>query len=96
MRYLPKASEDLDEIYMLIAQEDPDAADRMIDRIRNALKRLADYPLSGTERNELSPGLRSVPIGKYIAFHRFEKGEIQVVRILHGARDLGTALDRLD
>jgi len=45
-------------------------------------------PNMGTQREELSPGLRSFPLRNYIIFYRpMEKG-VEIARVLHGARDL--------
>jgi len=37
---------------------------------------------------ELLDGLRSFPIGKYVIFYVPRSRGIEVVRVLHGARDL--------
>jgi toxin ParE1/3/4 len=38
--------------------------------------------------NELAPGLRSFPVGRYLIFDLQESGCLRIVRVLHGARDL--------
>ncbi|AGY57701.1 type II toxin-antitoxin system RelE/ParE family toxin [Gloeobacter kilaueensis] len=42
----------------------------------------------GRKRSELAAGLRSFPINRYVIFYLPISGGIEVVRILHGARDL--------
>ncbi len=52
-------------------------------------------PLRAFDRRDLS-GLRSLPVHgfeKHLVFYRPTKEGIEVVRVLHGARDLGTILD---
>jgi len=39
-------------------------------------------------RDELAPGLRSLPVGNYVVFYRGREGGIEVIRVLHGARDI--------
>lgn len=45
-------------------------------------------PKLGRERFDLAPELRGLPVGNYIIFYRPMKDGIQVIRVLHGARDL--------
>ncbi|MGH7989069.1 MAG: type II toxin-antitoxin system RelE/ParE family toxin [Limisphaerales bacterium] len=44
-------------------------------------------PLLGREREELLPRLRSFPVSRYVIFYRPMENGIEVVRVLHGARD---------
>ncbi len=88
------AAADLLDIWLHIARENEDAADRLLDRIEETCRRLAQSPALGRSRDELSPGLRSFPVGRYVLFYRprkDRKGEtagIELARVLHGSRDL--------
>jgi toxin ParE1/3/4 len=42
----------------------------------------------GRNRDELYPGLKSFPVGKYIIFYLPISGGLEIVRILHGMRDI--------
>jgi len=42
----------------------------------------------GRLRDELADGLRSFPVGRYVIFYRPIPKGIEIVRVLHGARDL--------
>ncbi len=42
----------------------------------------------GRKREELAPLLRSFPVGNYVIFYRPASGGIQIIRVLHGARDV--------
>jgi toxin ParE1/3/4 len=86
-----RANLDLVEIALNIAKENPSAADRWLDRFDAKCKTLAQMPELGRERPDLAPGLKGLPFGNYIIFYRLIPEGIQVVRILHGARDI-TAL----
>jgi toxin ParE1/3/4 len=81
------ASSDLEEILLFIAQDDPDAANRFIRTIVSRFPTLASMPHMGRHREELSAQLRSFPVGNYVIFYRPMDGGIEVVRVLHGARD---------
>ncbi len=82
------ARSDLDEIWFYIAQDDPDTADRFIRLIVSRFPKLASMPQMGWQREELSPRLRSFPVGNYIIFYRPTENGIEIVRVVHGARDL--------
>lgn len=81
------ASADLEEIWLYIAQDDPDAADRCIRTIVSRFPTLASMPHMGRHREELSAELRSFPVDNFVIFYRPMDGGIEVVRVLHGARD---------
>jgi len=87
------ARADLDDIWLYIAQDKPEAADRFIRAILSRFPTLASMPHVGRQREELAPGLRSFPVGNYIIFYRPLEHGIEVVRLLHGARDLPPLLE---
>jgi toxin ParE1/3/4 len=49
--------------------------------------------MMGRERNELVPGLRSFPIGRYMIFYEPLPDGVVIVRVLHGARDIDTQFE---
>ena len=49
---------------------------------------LAAQPMMGRAREELAPGVRSFPFGRYVVFYMPMDDGIDVVRVLHGARDI--------
>ena len=87
-RVSPEARADLDEIWLYIAQDNPDAADKFIQAIISRFPKLAAMPQLGRKREELAAQVRSFPVGCYVIFYRPAENEIEVVRALHGARDL--------
>jgi toxin ParE1/3/4 len=82
----PRAEADLLDIWRYIAQDNPANADRMLDRIRDTLNRLAVMPFMGQARFDLAPGLRMFPVGRYLIFFRPIESGIDVIRVLHGKR----------
>ncbi len=87
---LPAAYADLDEIFDYIMADNPIAAARMLDNIIHSLRRLEDFPESGSHllyRPLTKFNFRMVIINPYIAFYRFIDKRIFVYRILHGARN---------
>jgi toxin ParE1/3/4 len=86
------ADADLDEIFAHIANDNRAAAERVIRRIEDAEARLAEYSEIGRTRDDLLAGARSWPVGDYLIFYQHTNAELIVVRVLHGARDLGDLL----
>lgn len=84
----PEAENDLDEIWFYIAQDSPANADRFLDRIQERCWALADFPKMGVSRNELRAGLRSQSIGNYLIFYFPLVDGVDIVRVLHGSRDI--------
>jgi toxin ParE1/3/4 len=82
------ALRDLERIVRRIASEDPGAALRFRDRILDRIAVLRDFPESAQARPEFGPDIRTIPVGRYIAFVRVIAERVTVLRILHGARDL--------
>jgi toxin ParE1/3/4 len=87
------AASDLDDIWFRIAEDSLINADRMLERIHDAAHAtLLPFPEAGRSRDELGLGLRSFAVGKYVLFYTIIDDGIAIVRVIHGARDLPTAL----
>jgi toxin ParE1/3/4 len=84
----PRAEADLVGIWNYIAQDSPANADRVLDRINDTLNRLAALPFMGQARFDLAPGLRMFPVGSYLIFFRPIESGIEVIRVLHGKRNI--------
>ena len=87
----PRAAEDIAAVWDFIADDNPDAADHWVDQLDTQLRLLATQPLMGLARDELAPGIRSFPFGRYLVFYLPIGDGIDVVRVLHGTRDVDTA-----
>jgi len=89
----PKALDDLAEIWAYIAEDSLRHADAFAAAIDREIRGLARHPLIGRARPELLTNLRSLPFGRYVVFYLSRKHGIEVVRVLHGARDLRSLFD---
>jgi toxin ParE1/3/4 len=94
-----RARNDLDEIAEYIRQRNPRAALRFIDAAKATFERLVGMPGMGTRYESEDPvtadELRYFPISQfptYLVFYRPLPEGIAVVRVLHGARDIGGIL----
>ena len=89
----PRALADLAEIWAYIAEDSPAHADAFAARIDRKFHTLARRPGIGRARPELDKYLRSFVVGQHVIFYLPRSNGIEVVRVLHGARDIETALE---
>ena len=83
-----QVEEDLIELWLYIAQDNPAAADLVLDDIEAGFQHLAANPLMGRLRPDIAPELRYFVTGRYLILYRTVPDGIQVIRVIHGARDL--------
>lgn len=88
---MPKASEDLDEIYSYIAGEhfNESAAENLMEKIETNIMRLRDFPLSCSfVADEIlrDKSYRKLIVENYVAFYIVDEAIKQVVimRVLYG------------
>jgi toxin ParE1/3/4 len=87
--YLSRSAEtDLIEIWVYVAEDSVEAADRLIAKIQRQCQVLADAPGAGRRRDDVLPGIRSFPVGRYVLFFREADEGIEIARVLSGYRDL--------
>jgi len=92
---LPAASH-LYDIWSFIAENNPEAADRVEEAVFRACDLLADSPFLGRVRRDLT----SLPVrfwvlrpyAKFLIVYDPETKPLQIVRVLHGARHLPSIL----
>jgi plasmid stabilization system protein ParE len=95
-QFTPQALGDLLDIWNFIGQDNPTVADRVDEAIFGACNFLADSPLAGRIRKELT--LLPVrfwvvqPYSNYLIVYDPENKPLRIIRILHGARDLPSIL----
>jgi toxin ParE1/3/4 len=87
----PQAADDVLEVWDYIAEDSLGQADAWVDRLDAALRRLATQPLMGRARSELADDLRSLSFERYVIFYLPIPDGIDVVRVLHSARDVDSA-----
>ena len=92
--------EDLRQIGERITADNPEAADRFFAAVKVAFAVLERHPQIGRLRSFSVAGIRSwvVPeFDRYVIFYLPTRTEVQVLAVLHGARDLAKVLgERVD
>lgn len=86
--WTPIAKDDLIEIGLYIAEDSEDSAFGMMDTIQEKCRILSENPAMGRTREELAPSIRSFPVEAYLIFYQALKDGVEVIRILHSARDI--------
>jgi plasmid stabilization system protein ParE len=83
----PEAFSDLDSIRGYIAEDSPDAADRVIAEIFGAIRALPAFPYQGYRRPTLtSRPLRFKLVREYVIAYAPDKKPLWVVAVMHGRR----------
>jgi toxin ParE1/3/4 len=84
----PQAEADILEIGDYIAEGSMAEADRWVDRLNEKFELWATQPMMGRSRDELAPNVRCLPFGRYVVFFEPLPDGIDVVRVMHGSRDI--------
>jgi toxin ParE1/3/4 len=89
LAWSPASEADLLQLWSYLAtQASIEVADEQVRKIQQACEVLRDWPHSGRARVALIPGMRSVAVKPYVLFYRVAEDAIEVVRVLHGHRDI--------
>jgi toxin ParE1/3/4 len=84
-----RASEsDLEEIGDRIAELSPRRAVTFVRELRRRSEQIALFPKAGAPRPQWGADIRIAVHGKYVIVHRSRDEMVQILRIVHGARDL--------
>ena len=90
--FTERAQADLLEAWLFIAEDNPAAADKVLDTLEKEAKLLLVQPLMGRARPELGSAVRSWPSATpYVVFYEVDESELTVLRLLHHARDVRQA-----
>lgn len=83
VRWADRALRDAAEAFDYIAADKKGAAERFAGRLLDAGNGLAEMPMVG---RSIGGGKRVLVVDRYLLFYRLARGEVQVLRIVHGAR----------
>jgi toxin ParE1/3/4 len=84
------AERDLEGIFLFIGRDkrSPLAAAELVRALVGKVETYAAQPLLGQLRPEFGPEIRSFAARRYVIFYRAAENGIDVIRVIHGARDL--------
>ena len=84
----PAAETDLGSIADWIAAANPIRALSFISEVRDAALRLGEFPNAWPARPQWGDGVRIRIVGQYIVAYHVRAQQVEVLRVLHSARDL--------
>jgi addiction module RelE/StbE family toxin len=84
IEWSPRALRALFDIYDYIFADSPDAASRVISRVRAAVNLLATQPLLG--RAAETRGRRELVVDQYVVTYRITRKTVRILVIEHGAK----------
>ena len=84
----PAAKNDLKDIYHYgLRQWGRTQSESYLSSIKNQFWSLTQQPFMGTERHELLPDTRSLPVESHTLFYRVTANSVEIIRVLHGRQD---------
>jgi toxin ParE1/3/4 len=92
IRHTARARRDLIEIWLDIAAANPAAADGVYIRLEARIKILETFPKAGPARRKIAAEARALVEPPHVILYRIVADGVQIVRVLHGARHIDTAL----
>jgi toxin ParE1/3/4 len=92
VRHTERARGDLVKIWVDIALDNPAAADRVYDRLEERFQFRARVPKLGAASPDIAGDARALVERPYLTLYRLIPAGVQIVRVLHGARQIDAAL----
>ena len=84
----PAAKNDLKDIYKYGLRHWGQAqSESYLSNLKTQFWLLTEQPLVGTERSDLLPDTRSLPIESHTLFYRVTANRVEIIRVLHGRQD---------
>jgi toxin ParE1/3/4 len=83
-----QAQADLEEIFDYLDSQSTQAADRFAVKFEQSCELHAKHSQIGASSHEYAPNLRHFTVWNYAVFYRPIDDGIEVIRVIHGARDI--------
>lgn len=78
---------DLIRLREFIAENNPEAAQRVAQRLRGAIEKLIDAPQIGRPVYQMEGEIRELIFGKYVVRYEIRQQNLYILRIWHGKED---------
>jgi addiction module RelE/StbE family toxin len=89
LEWTEPAVADLESFQAYIARDSAEYADALIERLILSVDRLESFPESGRRVPESTdPKVRELLVESYRIIYRLKKGNVQILAVAHGARNL--------
>ena len=96
-RFTEPAIQDIEQIADYIARQSGlDQADRFLNKLDAKFVKIAQFPNLGRQRDEILPGLRSLPMDNYLILYMAIGQDVEIFRVVSGYRDLSALFTDAD
>lgn len=90
----PLAAGDLVDIVRYLGSSSEQAPSLFISRFDRSVQVIARHPSAGKLRKKVArASVRIWPFWNYVIVYRAARGRVEIIRVLHGARDIWALLD---
>ena len=96
--FLQSALDDLEEIVLYIAKDSKESAMKIHDKVIETANRLETFPKLGIlipDKKMSESGFRMIAVNKYLLFYKVYPEKVDILRVLHGARDYPKLFSRI-
>jgi addiction module RelE/StbE family toxin len=87
VRWLKAATRCLRVMHARIAQDNPEAAKRVMKRIRGSVKRLAAFPMSGRRGHVTGTREVVIPGLPYLVVYQVRGEHVEILRVFHTSQE---------
>ena len=96
-RLTEPAIQDIEQIADYIARQSGlDQADRFLNKLDAKFVKIAQFQNLGRQRDEILPGLRSLPMDNYLILYMAIGQDVEIFRVVSGYRDLSALFTDAD
>lgn len=90
-----EAEQDLNDLHDYIARFNRTSAVRIVQRLQQVCRLLAQFPGMGTARDDLRAGMLAFAVGKHLIFYEATNDGIRILRVLSGSRNITPSYFRI-
>ena len=96
-RLTEPAIQDIEQIADYIARQSGlDQGERFLNKLDAKFVKIAQFPNLGRQRDEILPGLRSLPMDNYLILYMVIGQDVEIFRVVSGYRDLSALFTDAD
>lgn len=88
LNYLPSFEADALAIWSYVAEQNPVAADRLIERIYERCLILREHPNAGPKRPDVAADCRQLVISPVLVLYRHHRDQVDLVRAVYRGQDV--------
>lgn len=96
-RLTEPAIQDIEQMADYLARQSGlDQGERFLNKLDAKFSKIAQFPNLGRQRDEILPGLRSLPMDNYLILYMLIGQDVEIFRVVSGYRDLSALFTDAD